>query len=113
MAARVRIEPAGFELTVRSGQTVFDAALEAGVSWPTICFGQARCTACALQVISGAENADPSGQEEQAVLKQLAGRRRKSSMRDTRLACRLTVSNDLTVDKRGAKFKPESETQSE
>ena len=101
--ARVRVEPEGFELEVRPGETVFEAALRAGVSWPTICYGQARCTACALRVVAGHQNLGPPGQVEQGVLRQITGRRRQWSTRDTRLACRLTVAGDVTVEKKGAK----------
>lgn len=101
--ARVRVEPEGFELLLRPGETVFEAALRAGVSWPTICYGQARCTACALRVVEGHQNLGPPGQVEQGVLRQITRRRRQWSTRDTRLACRLTVTGDVTVEKKGAK----------
>ncbi|MFF1732193.1 2Fe-2S iron-sulfur cluster-binding protein [Streptomyces sp. NPDC058247] len=107
MAARVRVEPAGIELTPRTGETVFQAALRAGLAWPTICYGQARCTACALKVIDGHPAMDPPGPEEQGVLRQLAQRRR-GSVRGTRLACRLTVTGQVTVEKKGVKPADES-----
>ena len=100
---RVRVEPEGFELSVRPGETVFEAALRSGVTWPTICYGQVRCTACALRVLDGHQNLGPAGSTEQGVLRQITGRRRQWSARDTRLACRLTVTGDVTVEKKGAK----------
>lgn len=100
--ARVRVEPIGAELDVRAGESVFEAALRQGLTWPTLCYGQARCTACALQVLDGHPATDPAGPEEQGVLRQLAQRRR-GSVRDTRLACRLTVTGAVTVEKKGAK----------
>ncbi|PPJ25744.1 ferredoxin [Nocardia nova] len=99
--AKVRIEPAGIDLDIRAGQTVFDAAISAGMTWPTICYGQARCTACALRVVDGRQNAGPIEAQERDALKQMAARRRRNTMRDTRLACRMTVSGDLTVEKPG------------
>jgi 2Fe-2S ferredoxin len=107
---QVRVEPAGIELDVAPGQTIFEAALAAGMKWPTICFGQARCTACAVQIVDGNQNAGPVEPEERDVLRQLAGRRRRISMRDTRLACRLTVLGTVTVNKRGAKWQSDPET---
>jgi ferredoxin len=101
--ARVRVEPAGIELTVHKGETVFEAALRLGVDWPTICYGQARCTACALRVLAGHQNLEPAGLVEQGVLRQITGRRRQWSTRDARLACRLEVNGDVTVEKKGAK----------
>ncbi|HVV08107.1 2Fe-2S iron-sulfur cluster binding domain-containing protein [Amycolatopsis sp.] len=101
--AEVRVEPAGFELTVLPGETVLSAAFRAGVSWPTICYGQARCTACALLVREGHQHAGPIGETERGVLRQITGRRRQWSSRDTRLACRLTVTGAMTIEKKGAK----------
>jgi len=103
--ARVRVEPAGVEVEVPAGVSVFAAALEAGLSWPTICYGQARCTACALRIVDGHRHAEPPGPDEDGVLRQLRGRRRSSAgdSRDTRLACRLTVRGAVTVEKNGAK----------
>jgi len=106
---QVRVEPAGIDLDVAPGQTVFDAALAAGVKWPTICFGQARCTACALKVVAGHQNAGPVEPEERDALRQMAGRRRRSAMRDTRLACRMTVLGAVSVDKHGAKRQTDPE----
>lgn len=99
---RIRVEPAGAEFEIRRGQTVFQAAGDAGINWPTVCFGQARCTACALTVLSGHQNAEPIGREEAGVLKQMASRRRRTTLRDVRLACRMTVCGDVVVEKKGA-----------
>jgi ferredoxin len=101
--AVVRVDPAGFDLAVRDGETVFEAALRVQARWPTICFGQARCTACAVRVLDGHENLGPILDEERNVLRQLINRRRGWSMRDARLACRLTVTGDITVEKRAAR----------
>jgi ferredoxin len=102
-SARVRVEPAGLDLTVRGGETVFAAALRAGVKWPTICYGQTRCTACALRVVEGFQNVLPADPAEQVIIRQMASRGGRASSRDTRLACRLTVTGDVTVEKKGAK----------
>ncbi|WP_219823165.1 2Fe-2S iron-sulfur cluster-binding protein [Nocardia nova] len=104
----MRVDPAGFDLTVRDGETVFEAALRVQARWPTICFGQARCTACAVRVLDGHENLGPIQDEERNILRQLTNRRRGWSMRDTRLACRLTVTGDITVEKRAARPPAES-----
>jgi|KBSSwiStaDraftv2_1062776.scaffolds.fasta_scaffold03438_11 ferredoxin len=103
MTARVRVEPAGVEFGVNPGDTVFRAAAEAGFTWPTVCFGGARCTACALTVLSGHNRINPPGRDEQIVLAQLAARRRRTTLRDVRLACRMTVSGDVVVEKKGVK----------
>jgi len=100
---RVRVEPCGAEFEIRAGQTVFQAAADAGLTWPTVCFGQARCTACALTVLAGHQNAEPIGSEEAGVLKQMASRKRRTVLRDVRLGCRMTVSGDVVVEKKGVK----------
>jgi len=99
----VTVEPAGLTLEVRPGETVFEAAQRAEVAWPTICYGQTRCTACALTLVTGHENTDAPEAEERNVLRQLLARRRGWSSRDTRLACRLRISGDITVQKKGVR----------
>ncbi|WP_330255035.1 (2Fe-2S)-binding protein [Nocardia sp. NBC_00565] len=101
--AVVRVDPAGFELAVRDGETLFEAALREGARWPTICYGQARCTACVVRVLDGHQHLGPIGDEERDVLRQITNRRRGWSVRDTRLACRLMVTGDITVEKRAAR----------
>ncbi|WP_229718779.1 2Fe-2S iron-sulfur cluster-binding protein [Nocardia jinanensis] len=103
------MEPAGIDLDVAPGQTIFETALAAGVTWPTVCFGQARCTACALKILDGHQNAGPVEPEERDLLQQMASRRRRSAIRDTRIACRMTVLGPVTVDKRGAKRQTDPE----
>lgn len=99
----VRVDPAGFELAVGDGETLFEAALRVGARWPTICYGQARCTACAVRVIDGHDQLGPVSDEERDVLRQITNRRMGWPLRDTRLACRLTVTGDITVEKRAAR----------
>lgn len=97
------MEPTGAEFDIRNGQTVFQAAGDAGFNWPTVCFGQARCTACALTVLKGHQNLGPIDPEEAGVLKQMASRKRRPTLRDVRLGCRMTVCGDVVVEKRGVK----------
>lgn len=101
--ATLHVEPAGFDLHVEPGETVLEAAWRQDVRWPTICYGQARCTACALTVLEGHDRLGPVNPAERRVLDQLCGRRRQWSARDTRLACQLTLEGDVSVEKRGAK----------
>ncbi|EIV92357.1 2Fe-2S iron-sulfur cluster-binding protein [Frankia sp. QA3] len=104
--ARVRVEPAGIDIAVAAGESVFAAALRSDLTWPTICYGQARCTACVLRVVDGHQNLGPLESVERGVLRQLASRRGRRPSRDTRLACRLTVTGDVTVEKKGAQPNP-------
>lgn len=99
-----RVVPSGHEFPVRAGETVFAAAVRAGLHWPTTCFGQARCTACALRLEDGAQHARPlTGAETEALrgLAQAAGRSRPE--RNMRLACQLRLTGDVTVRKPGVR----------
>jgi 2Fe-2S ferredoxin len=101
---RVRVEPAGIEFPVGARETVFAAALKAGLYWPTVCHGQARCTACAVRLVDGRHAVGPPTEAEAAALRGMAesaGRRRPD--RDTRLACRLRITGDVTVRKPGVR----------
>jgi len=100
----VRVEPSGIEFDVRPNETVFAAAARAGLHWPTICFGQIRCTACALRVVEGHENAQEPTAAESVLLRRMAesgGRRRPE--RDLRLACQLRLTGDLVARKSGVR----------
>lgn len=99
----VTVEPSGISLEVRPGETVFEAAQRIDMVWPTICYGQTRCTACALTLVEGHENTETPDPEEHNVLRQLVARRRGWSSRDTRLACRLRIVGDITVQKKGVR----------
>src|SRR5262245_570472 len=93
----VRVEPVGIEIGVARGETLFDAAWRAGYRWPTICFGQAQCTACHVTVLAGAEHASPVGPTEAVVLPFIARRLRRDPA-GLRLACQLRVTGDARVE---------------
>jgi 2Fe-2S ferredoxin len=96
--AVVRVEPVGIELRVARNETLFDAAWRAGYRWPTICFGQAQCTACHVTLLAGGEHASPVAPPEQAALARLCRRLRRDDDTVLRLACQLRVSGDATVE---------------
>jgi ferredoxin len=60
----VRVEPDGLTLEVKDGQTIFRAAHDAGIEWPTKCGGARQCTFCSMTVIEGAENLAAADQDE-------------------------------------------------
>lgn len=109
--ARVFVEPAGIVFDVEPRENVLAAAMRQDVRWPTVCFGQARCTACALTVLDGFGHLGPVGPVEQGVLRQICGRRKEWNSRDTRLACQLTLTGDVRVHKKGAKTNDEAAAQ--
>ncbi|KIU15861.1 2Fe-2S iron-sulfur cluster-binding protein [Mycolicibacterium llatzerense] len=101
----VRVEPSGIEFEVGPKETVFSAAARAGLHWPTICYGQVRCTACALRIIDGRQNTVEPTAAESALLRRMAesgGRRRPE--RELRLACQLKLNGDITARKSGVRL---------
>lgn len=97
--ATVRVEPDGHHISVAEGESLIEAAWRQGYTWPTTCFGQARCTACRVEILAGTENVDPPEGDEVDALTSL-GRRRS---RTVRLACRLRPGGDLVVVKHGVR----------
>ncbi len=86
---------------VKPGETVIQAAWRSGYRWPTTCWGQADCGACAMEVIEGDERLSAPEPIEQARLRTLP--RRPGPPR--RLACqtRLVRTGTITVRKPGVK----------
>lgn len=96
----VRIEPAGLDLEVRPGEAIAEAAWRQGYKWPTRCYGQAECMACALRVVEGELQTEPAGEEETERMQALLPRRLRGP--STRLACRVRVTGDgVVVEKKG------------
>lgn len=94
----VRVEPAGIVVVVRESETLLDAAFGGGRSWPTVCYGQARCTRCCVEILEGDDALEPSGEAEQRVLDRLSHTRGAAQLR---LACRLRVNGDIVVRHEG------------
>ena len=100
--ATVIVNPDGISFDAEAGQTIMDAAHNAGLFWPTTCGGQGICTTCACTVEAGAENLDHMGRSE---LKTLAADLPEAAVRSgrLRLACQARVTGDVTVTKRGVR----------
>lgn len=60
----VRVDPGGLILPVKDGQTIFRAAYDAGIEWPTKCGGAKQCTFCSMVVTEGAENLSVADKDE-------------------------------------------------
>ncbi len=97
--SRVRVEPAGIEFKVEPGTTVMAAAVALGYYWPTTCGGEGRCTTCAVEIIDGDQHISPMGNAEFESLTEARGRRVAGG--GLRLACQITISDDITVRKPG------------
>lgn len=100
--ARVTILPLERVIEAEAGQTVMDAAHEAGLYWPTTCGGQGICTSCACSVDSGEANLEPMGRSERKTLAEEMGEAAIEARR-LRLACQAIVRGDVTVTKRGVR----------
>lgn len=103
--ARVVVLPDSITFEAEDGQTIMDAAHEAGLFWPTTCGGQGICTTCACVVEAGAENLEQIGRSE---LKTLTTDLSETTVRARRLrlACQARVTGDVTVTKRGVRTEP-------
>lgn len=96
---KARIEPAGIELEVRAGETIFDAACREGYDWPTICGGQGTCTHCHIRVIQGVESiSEVETEYERRAIKRLAQRLYGNDPAGVRLACQVELRGDVTVE---------------
>ncbi len=100
--ATVRVEPEGHAIAVNQGESLIEAAWRQGYDWPTTCFGQAQCTACQVEIVSGDENTEPPTEDEAETLALFSHRGRT-----VRLACRLRTTGDVVVSKHGVRA-PES-----
>ncbi|HVW42825.1 MAG TPA: 2Fe-2S iron-sulfur cluster-binding protein [Amycolatopsis sp.] len=96
----VRVEPAGLDIEVRHGETLFDAAWREGYDWPTICLGQARCTYCHVRVrADGTAALSRVEKDEQLAIQRIARRLYSLDTSGLRLACQLRViTGDIVVE---------------
>jgi len=100
---QIRVLPLDVEIDAASGETIMGAAQAAGYYWPTTCGGEARCTTCACEVVSGADALTSMGRAERRAL--VAERGETVLSTPVRLACqaRVTGSRDVTVAKPGVR----------
>ena len=99
----MRVEPVGCEITVRRGESLIKAAWRAGYSWPTLCYGMARCTACQCEVLDGVHLLSERTEAEMQLLRDLQRRVRRTGPRRIRLACQVEICGDVIVRKPGVK----------
>jgi ferredoxin, 2Fe-2S len=99
--AVVRVMPAGIDIAVAAGETLFEAASRQGYAWPTRCCGQAQCMLCALEIEDGVDNAVAPEREEQEAIRRIQSLH--PMVRDCRLACRMKAAGPLVVRKEGVR----------
>jgi ferredoxin, 2Fe-2S len=97
---KVRVLPDDILIEAEDGQTIMDAAHNAGLYWPTTCGGEGICTTCVCTVDDGVAHLEPMGRGE---LKTLSEDRDPKMLADgkLRLACQARVRGDVTLTKRG------------
>ena len=78
------------------------AAERQGYRWPTICHGQAMCTACCIVLDDNLEAFEPAEPVELSGLELLRGRSFYEG-KAVRLACQARVAATTTVTKRGVR----------
>jgi 2Fe-2S ferredoxin len=99
--AVVRVEPLGVSVEVRQGESLMRAAERQGLWWPTLCHGQAECTACWIDA-SGLDAFEPASALEESGLRLFEGRTFFDG-KDVRLACQARPVRDTVVVKRGVR----------
>jgi ferredoxin, 2Fe-2S len=106
----VRVEPAGVTIDVRPGETLMNAAERQGYRWPTLCHGQALCTACSI--VLNEDNCDAFEAPEaieQSGLALLTGRSFYKG-KVVRLACQARPVAETAVIKRGVRKRDDPTT---
>ena len=100
---RVTILPASLDIEVNPGDTLMGGAQALGLYWPTTCGGQAICTTCLSEIVSGGDLLAEMGRNERKTL--VAERGEAILSKPMRLACQAIVLKDgaLTVSKAGVR----------
>jgi ferredoxin, 2Fe-2S len=101
LVTNVHVDPANVEIGVLKGEPLMRAAERLGYYWPTICHGQAVCTACWIEV-EDVEACEAPGPVELNGLK-LFERRSFYFGKHIRLACQARPVVDTVVTKRGVR----------
>lgn len=99
--ATVQVKPSNVRIDVRRGEPLMRAAERLGYHWPTICHGQAVCTACWIEV-DEADAFEPAEPVELKGLELFEGRSFYAG-KNIRLACQARPVGDTAVTKRGVR----------
>jgi len=87
----VRFQPSGRVIRVAEGTSLLEAARRAGLPLASACQGGALCGRCGVSVLEGAGGLRVERETE------ARAKRRNRVPTEQRLACRISVSNDLEV----------------
>jgi 2Fe-2S ferredoxin len=102
----VTVEPASLAFEAGTGETLLDAALKAGIRWPTVCKGVGSCKTCNFVIKSGDEHFSPMTALEKGELALIRRRYPGVPEDHVRLACQTTVSGDVVVTCKGVRSAP-------
>jgi 2Fe-2S ferredoxin len=94
--AEVRIEPLGETIRLRPGEPLMRGAQRQGLSWPTICHGQAFCGQCWVRVTDSAEPLPEPDAKERNALRAVPSHLQGPTVR---LACQLKPTGTITVER--------------
>jgi 2Fe-2S ferredoxin len=89
-------------IEVHKGESLMAAAERQGYRWPTVCHGQAVCTACCIVLEDNSEAFEPASQLELKGLELVDGRSFYEG-KVVRLACQARVVAPTVVTKRGVR----------
>lgn len=90
----VSFQPSGKRIEAQSGETIYSAALRAGLPVASSCSADFVCGRCNMIIVEGAENLSPQSEMELRLLK-----RDKNPLTD-RISCQTKVLGDCTVTTR-------------
>jgi ferredoxin, 2Fe-2S len=99
--AKVHVKPSDVVISVQKGEPLMRAAERSGFHWPTICHGQAECTACWMEIDESA--AFETATEIELVGLRLFEGRSFYTGKNIRLACQAHPISDTVVTKRGVR----------
>ena len=95
------VTPIGVSFEAEDGDTLMRAAQRAGLSWPSVCQGQAQCGTCYAEIVSAAVPPTSPLRTEQALLKVLPPALRERGV--MRLACQVKVHGPMQVRRVGVR----------
>jgi len=93
------VEPSGVSFEAKVGESIMEAAIRSGYTWPTICGGRGTCKTCVCLVLDGGENLSKIEDFEEEGLASLGAGLDENS----RLACQAKPSGDVKVRKIGVR----------
>ncbi|EFC86818.1 2Fe-2S iron-sulfur cluster-binding protein [Parafrankia sp. EUN1f] len=103
LAATVTVRPKNITFSIEPGQSVYDAAVQNGIRWPTSCEGLGTCHLCFMSVIEGADRINAVEPFEADGLAEVVDTSREGTLR---LACQVRPEGDIIVMKRGVRKVP-------